>query len=346
MKRKTAIVLIFSVMLFITACSDTNRSEPKKSSTDFFAMDTYMNIIAYGENAKQAILQAQKQIKHLDSLWSVTDENSEIFAVNHNNGKATAVSEETSELLTFSLKMAERTKGALDPTIYPILNAWGFTTEKYRIPSQNEIKSLLKRVGYDKVKLTDNSIQLDSGIMLDFGAVGKGYASDISAEILKKSGITSALLDLGGNIKTISSKPNGSEWRLGVRNPKGKGNIGVLSVSDLAVVTSGNYERYFTGKDGKTYGHIIDPATGQPVENGLLSVTIIAKDGKLCDALSTSLFVMGLDKAIEHWRKYKDFDMILITDDEKIYLTNGIKDKFSVNKNNNMKVNVINLNKN
>ena len=237
--------------------------------------------------------------------------------------------------------MAERTNGALDPTIYTILNAWGFTTEKYRIPSQNEIKNLLKRVGFDKVRITDNSIQLDSGTMLDFGAVGKGYASEISAEILRDNGVSSALLDLGGNIKTIGSKPDGSEWRLGVRNPKGKGNIGVLSVSDLAVVTSGNYERYFTGKNGKTYGHIIDPATGQPVENGLLSVTIIAKDGKLCDALSTSLFVMGLDKAIDHWRQYKDFDMILITDDEKIYLTNGIKDKFSVNKDNNMKVNVI-----
>lgn len=340
MKRKTAIVLIFSVMLFITGCSD-NSSEPKKSSTDFFAMDTYMNITAYGENAKQAISQAQKQIKHLDNLWSVTDKNSEIYAVNHSNGKPTAVSEETAELLTFSLKMAERTKGALDPTIYPVLNAWGFTTEKYRIPTESEIKKLLKKVDYKKVSLSEKSVQLKPEMMIDFGAVGKGYASDISAEILRDNGVSSALLDLGGNIKTIGSKPDGSEWRLGVRNPKGKGNIGVLSVSDLAVVTSGNYERYFTGKDGKTYGHIIDPATGQPVENGLLSVTIIAKDGKLCDALSTSLFVMGLDKAIDHWRQYKDFDMILITDDEKIFLTNGIKDKFSVEKDINIEVNVI-----
>ncbi len=340
MKRKIAIVLIFCVMLLITGCSD-NSSEPKKSSTDFFAMDTYMNITAYGENAKQAISQAQKQIKHLDSLWSVTDKNSEIYAVNHSNGKATAVSEETAELLTFSLKMAERTKGDLDPTIYPVLNAWGFTTEKYRIPTESEIKKLLKKVDYKKVSLSEKSVQLKPEMMIDFGAVGKGYASDISAEILRDNGVSSALLDLGGNIKTIGSKPDGSEWRLGVRNPKGKGNIGVLSVSDLAVVTSGNYERYFTGKDGKTYGHIIDPATGQPVENGLLSVTIIAKDGKLCDALSTSLFVMGLDKAIDHWRQYKDFDMILITDDEKIYLTNGIKDKFSVEKDINIEVNVI-----
>ena len=341
MKRKIAIVLIFSVMLFITACSD-NSSEPKKSSTDFFAMDTYMNITAYGENAKQAISQAQKQIKHLDSLWSVTDKNSEIYAVNHSNGKSTAVSEETAELLTFSLKMAERTKGALDPTIYPILNAWGFTTKKYRIPSQDEIKSLLKRVGYDKVRLNDNSIKLASGIMLDFGAVGKGYASEISAEILRNNGVSSALLDLGGNIKTIGSKPDGSEWRLGVRNPKGKGNIGVLSVTNLAVVTSGNYERYFTGKDGKKYGHIIDPATGRPVENDLLSVTVIAKEGKLCDALSTSLFVMGLDRAIDHWQRYQDFDMILITDKDEIYITEGIKNKFDVDDGHkNMKVNII-----
>lgn len=178
--------------------------------------------------------------------------------------------------------------------------------------------------------------------MLDLGAVGKGYAGDVIAELLRENGVTSALLDIGGNIQAIGSKTDGSDWRLGIRDPFGEGNVGVLSVSDKAVVTSGSYERYFIGEDGKQYGHIIDPSTGYPAESGLMSAAVIAKEGKLCDALSTSLFVMGLDKAADYWRGNKNFDMILITEDGEIYITEGIKDSFSLDSyHNTMKVHVI-----
>lgn len=342
--KKSLFTCLIAVILCLTACS--KQSQPTGNKESFFAMDTYITFTAYGEDAKSALLQAKDKIAALEQFWSVTNENSEIYAINHAGGKPVIVSSDTAEILAFALDMADKTNGALEPTIYPVLTAWGFTTDENRIPSDDEIKELLNEVGYSKVMQSGNTVQLPDGMMLDIGAVGKGYAGDVIAELLKENGITSALLDIGGNIQAIGSKPNGSDWRLGIRNPFGEGNVGVLTVRDVAVVTSGSYERYFIGEDGRQYGHIIDPSTGRPAESGLASVAVIAKEGKLCDALSTSLFVMGLDKAIDYWRQYGGFEMILIAESGEIYLTEGIENSFVLNSyHSNMKVHVIDYEK-
>lgn len=318
---------------------DANQSE---ATTELFAMDTYITMTAFGQNAETALSNAEDKLTELERLWSVTGSDSDIYAVNHSDGQPVSVSEETAELLSFALQMAEETGGALEPTIYPVLTAWGFTTEDNRVPSDAEIAELLDNVGYKRVRLEDSTVQLDSGTMLDLGSVGKGYAGDLVTQVLRENGITSALLDLGGNIQAVGTKPDGSPWRLGLRDPFSGGTLGVLEISDMAVVTSGNYERYFIGEDGKQYGHIIDPSTGYPAKSGLASVTVIAEEGRLCDALSTSLFVMGLDQATEYWRQHKNFDMLLITEEGEIYLTEGIMDVFTLDSyHSNMKVNVI-----
>lgn len=311
-------------------------------TTELFAMDTYIMMTAYGRDAETALSDAEGKLIELEQLWSVTDPDSDIYAVNHTDGQPVSVSEETAELLSFALQMAEETNGALEPTIYPVLTAWGFTTEENRVPSDDEITELLKNVGYERIRQEDTTVQLESGMMLDLGAVGKGYAGDLAAQVLKDNGITSALLDLGGNIQAVGTKPDGSPWRLGLRDPFSGGTLGVLEISNMAVVTSGNYERYFIGEDGKQYGHIIDPATGHPAETGLASVTVITEEGCLCDALSTSFFVMGADRAVEYWRQHQNFDMLLITEDGEIFLTDGIAETFTLdNYHSNMKVNVI-----
>ena len=148
--------------------------------------------------------------------------------------------------------------------------------------------------------------------------------------VLRKYGVSSALLDLGGNVQALGSKADGSAWRVGVVMPEDQTNFCVLEVRDAAVVTSGNYERFFTADDGAVYGHILDPRTGAPAENGLKSVTIVGAEGKKCDALSTALFVMGRDAAIEHWRTYGDFDMVLLTEENVVYITEGLRDSFSL----------------
>lgn len=322
---KLRIFLPIILCLLLTACSG---GESEEYSYDFFAMDTFMSLTAYGKNAEKGVKAAARRIAELTLMLSVTDENSELSAINR-VGTA-EVGGETAELIAFALDIADKTDGALDPTIYPVLRAWGFTAEKNRVPAHEELSALLENVGHERVQVDGNTVTLGEGMMLDLGAVAKGYAGDETERILRENGITSALINLGGNIQLVGTKPDGTDWRLGLKDPAGEGNVGVLTVSDCAVVTSGSYERCFTADDGTVYGHIIDPASGYPADNGLLSVTIVADEGRLCDALSTALFVMGEEKALEYWRENKSFDVILITDNAEVLITEGIADKFQL----------------
>ena len=166
-------------------------------------------------------------------------------------------------------------------------------------------------------------------MQIDFGGIAKGYTSARIMDIFRACGIKSGLVNLGGNVQALGTKKDGSSWRVAVKDPQDTDQyLGVLSIQDKAVITSGGYERYFE-QDGRTYHHIIDPKTGYPVENGLISVSIVTADGTLADGLSTSVFIMGKEAATEYWRNHSDeFDMILMTDDREIYVTEGIADSF------------------
>lgn len=328
--KRQKIFIFLAFLLLLSGCASQGERTGDAAETRFFGMDTDISITAYGKNAGKALEDTQSKVTELERLWSVSDENSDIYAINHSQGRPVSITRETEQILSFALDMAEQTDGALEPTIYPVLTAWGFTTEGNRIPDQSEIEKILQNVGYENVNLSGNEVTLPDGMELDLGAVGKGYAADEVANILKEAGVTSALLDLGGNIQLIGAKPDGDDWKIGLRDPFGESYMGILSISDRAIVTSGNYERYFIGEDGKQYGHILDPSTGYPAENGLVSVTIVAKEGKLCDALSTSLFVMGYESAVSYWKEHSDFDMILLTEDREIYLTEDLADKFQL----------------
>lgn len=327
--RKRIIAGFITSTVLLTACGK-KPVENKQDSRSFFAMDTYMTVTVYGEDTKAALDKAEEKVAELERLWSVTDENSEIYAVNHSGGNSVSVSSETAALLGFSLDISAMTDGALDCTMYPVLTEWGFTTGDYKVPSDENIAELLENTGYQKIHLDGQSVTVPENMQIDLGAVGKGYTGDLLAETLKENGISSALLDLGGNIQTIGKKSDGSDWKLGLRSPFDEGTFAVLEASDCAVITSGGYERYFVGDDGETYWHILDPKTGKPAQSGLISATIIGKEGRLCDALSTSIFVMGLDKAENLWRQHDDFEMVLVTENGGIYITEGLEDKFSL----------------
>ncbi len=317
---------MFCISLFILG-SLLSGCGKKECSISFTAMDTYMEITAYTSD-ESVLDEAEQEILRLEALLSVTDEGSEIYAINHADGESVEVSEETYDLLSLALELAEETDGAFDPTIYPLVEAWGFTTGDYRVPEEDEIQTLLGLVDYTKVKLSVGSVTLPTDTELDLGAIAKGYAADMVCALLEDAGVESALLYLGGNIQAIGTKPDGSAWRIGIQAPESSEYIGVLSVSDAAVVTSGGYERYFTGDDGETYWHIIDPATGYPADSGLLSVTIIADSGSYADALSTALFVMGAEEAIAFWQEHSDFDMVLLTESGEVYVTDGVYEEF------------------
>lgn len=320
---KKILCFVFAAIIF-TGC--TANAVPAEKNV--FAMDTYMKLSAYGENGEKALNAAAEKIAVLEGLWSVTDEGSEIYAVNRSGGKPVTVSPETAAALALSLQISEVTGGALDCTVYPVLAEWGFTTGKYQIPDEERLAALLENIGYENVSLSGHTVTVPDGTQIDLGAVGKGFAGDVLAEIMAENGVTSALLDLGGNIQAIGAKPDGSPWRIGLRDPFGEGIFAALELTDCAAVTSGGYERYFIGEDGERYCHIIDPASGKPVRSGLASATVVGDSGGLCDALSTAIFVMGLENASDLWRSQPDFEMVLVAEDGEIYITEGLENSF------------------
>lgn len=326
--KKLAALLLAGVL---TGCSAPAEEMQQPVERSLFAMNTYMTFTAYGEDAQAALQEAEECIQQVEGLWSVTDEDSEIYQANHSGGQPVTVSEETAEIISFALELAQRTGGALDPTIYPVLTAWGFTTDSKQVPSQQQIAQLLEQVGYDRIRLNGTELTVPDGMELDLGAVGKGYTADLVTEILRRHGVTSALISLGGNIQAIGSRPDGSDWCLGIRAPWESGNLGVLTVSDAAVVTSGGYENYFDDEQGNIYWHILDPSTGYPADSGLQSVTIVGREGRMCDALSTALFVMGAQSAEQYWRENGGFEMLLVTDSGEILITEGIAENFTLN---------------
>lgn len=333
MRRIIALVLFGALVLGCTACGSRQTediSPGEEISTGLFAMDTYLNLTAYGEKAEAALEQAQNRIRELESLWSVTDEHSEIYAANHSGGNPVTVSNDTADLVRYALDMAKRTNGSLEPTLYPVLTAWGFTTDRFQIPAREELDRLLEQVDYTKISLDGAALTVPDGMQLDLGAVGKGYAADETAAVLRENNVESALLDFGGNILTIGTKPDGSLWRVGVRDPDSEGNLGVLEIADQSVVVSGGYEKFFVGEDGERYWHILDPATGAPARSGLVQTAVVSDESKRCDALSTALFVMGLDDAIRYWREHQDFEMILLAENRTIYVTEGLSHVFSL----------------
>lgn len=306
--------------------SSAEESDSVGQVRDVFAMDTFMSLKAYGTGADTALVQAEQRIMELESLLSVNDENSDVYKVNNAHGEAVSVSSDTLELVGAAVEYGNKTDGALDVTLYPILKLWGFTSDVKQVANAQDIENTLSLVDYKQISVDGDSVKVPENVQIDFGALAKGYTGDCVIDILKKNNVRSAIINLGGNVQTLGSKPDGSPWRVAVQNPQNTSqHICVLGVSDAAVITSGSYERYFVGDDGKRYWHILDAKDGYPADSGLVSVTVVGPSGLRCDALSTALFVMGADSAIEYWRSDGGFQMILITDDGIIYYTVGLE---------------------
>lgn len=327
-KKSSVWVGILTLALFIGCFIYAFLGKQEKvCEKQLFAMDTYMTLKARGEHAEEAVDTAILEIERLDALLSTGKESSEVFKLNA--AGYGSVSEDTAELLKRSEEIYQSTGGMFDITIYPLMELWGFSTKEYRVPEETEIQKALSLIGTSQIKFDGTTVTLGEGRKIDFGGIAKGYTSHKVIELMKSYGIEDAMVSLGGNVQTIGLNDSKNPWNIGIRDPKGDENdlLGALPVSGKAVITSGGYERYFEA-DGKTYIHILDPKTGRPAESDLLSATIISEDGTLADAMSTSMYLMGLEKASEYWRDHRqEFDMILVTED-KIYVTEGIADDF------------------
>ena len=313
--RRLWIFAALAAVFLLSGCA------AQSAETTFFAMDTVMSVRIWGRDARDACGAVQEQVEQLERELSVTDEDSALAQLNASGSGA--LPGDALTLLRSALDLSARTGGALDPTLYPAVRLWGFTTGDYRVPSDVEIADALSRAGAEHVSIDGDTVTLSDGAMLDFGAVAKGYAAQKCADFLS-DGITAALLSFGGNVQTIGDKPDGTAWHIGVQDPFGDGTAAALTLTGAnAVVTSGGYQRYFE-ENGVRYCHILDPKTGAPADSGLSSVTIVASDGLFADGLSTALYVMGLSAAADFWRDSSDFEAVFITDDGEIFYTAGL----------------------
>lgn len=302
---------------------------------EFYALGTVLQFKVFGKRAEAAITAAMNKINEIDDKMSVFKEYSELSAINKNAGqKAVKVSEDTFFVLKKAIKYSELSEGAFDVTIRPIVGLWGVQTKHPTIPEEQKLKQDTKLVNYKDIVLNEaekTAYLKNVGQALDVGAIAKGYATDKAKEIVVKHKIKNAILDLGGNVYAVGSKVNGELWSIGIQDPKSDTGdyIGTIGIKNKSVVTSGNYERFFE-KDGKKFHHIMNPSTGKPSENGIISTTIVSEDSIDGDALSTCVYVLGIEKGLELLKSTKGVEAIIITEDKKIYLTSGIKDSFKL----------------
>ena len=323
----------------LSKASDLEKSEASES--EIFALDTAITLKVYGSKRVEVLKKLEDKINELDDMLSTGKETSEVSRLNR-SGEA-VLSPTMANLIKRSKAIYNKTDGLFDITIYPLMELWGFPTKNYKVPSGKEIAEKLKLVGFDKIDFNEETRKIlfkNKGMEIDFGGIGKGYITDELVKILTDEKVESAIINLGGNVFGFRKKPDGSLWNIAIRDPNEPDKyMAAIRLEDSAVITSGGYERYFE-ENGIIYHHILDPRTGKPSDSGLKSVSIISKDGTLADALSTSLFIMGEEKAIGYWKENgNDFDILLMTKDNRLLVSEGIKDKIISD---NYKIEVIN----
>ncbi len=317
-------MLTAATALLIGACA------PAEKASETFALDTICTQQVTGRNADAAINDVNQMLTRISKELS-TNEGSYIYAVNQGAPQGVAVSDEAAQLVSDALSFAADTNGAFDPAIGALSSLWNIS-ENPRVPSEDEVAAALPLVNFRDVTVDGSTVTLNkSGIQLDLGGIGKGYAADLAVQIYKKYGISNAILNLGGNVYVYGDKEDGSDYRIGLRDPLGSENdyAAIIPAKNTSVVTSGVYERFFES-GGKTYHHLLDPKTGYPADNGLLAVTVVCERSTEADALSTALFVMGLKDGLTYAENAQGVEAVFFTDDQGIYVTSGLEDKIEI----------------
>ena len=336
MKIRLSFIFIVIVLVFIfSSCSfSAFNLNNKPVEAEDFMMGTIITQRVYGSAAEAAMEETAARIKAIENLMTINAPGGDINRLNEAAGKnAVALSAETINILATAKKYAQLSGGAFDVTIGPLVKAWGVFTENPRVPSSEEIQQLKKLTDYKKLQIDTANLTAKLEIpdqIVDLGGIAKGYAGDEAIKIYKKHGIKSAYINLGGNVVVLGAKPDGKSWRIGIQNPRKENGfyLGIVDVTDKAIVTSGDYERFFE-KDGVRYHHILDPKTGYPADSGLISASIITDVSMDADALSTAVFVLGLEKGMALVEGLEGVEAIFVTKDKEVYATEGIRSSFT-----------------
>lgn len=308
------------------------------SEKELYVLGTNAVLKAYGKNSYDAVNEAEKVLYDIDKNMSIFRSESEVSKVNKNSGiSPQRVSSETFYVIKEAVRYSRITEGAFDPTIGPLVKLWGIGTSHECIPLRSDIDKALHLVNYNDIVLneTEKTVFLKrKGQSIDLGAIAKGYAADMVCKIFRKNKVSSALIDLGGNIYALGKKSDRSLWTIGIQNPFSKRGTfaGTIKVKNKSLVTSGNYERYFV-QSGVRYQHIIDPRTGFPSTSSIVSATIVSDTSIEGDGLSTGIYILGLDKSIRIINSLKNVDAVLIDKNAKVYVSSGLKNNFALRKN-------------
>ena len=325
-KLKLVFIIIIMVVAGFWAIRSYNTYISHVEKEMRFMMDTYVTIYAVGPKAitSKAIELALNRMQEIDTKFNSLNPKSPVYAFNHTLDPIS--DKEIISLIQIALRISEESGGAFDISIAPLAELWGFYSKDYYLPAPQEIKDCLAKVGYQHLLLSNGKLVKDSeGVRIDLGGIAKGYAINEAIKVLKSNGVTSALIDAGGDVYGLGKK--GSRlWKVGIKDPRGEGIIGYVEVENLAVMGSGDYERFFI-RDGERYHHIFNPKTGYPTQ-GVQSVILIYNDPVIAQAWTKIPFIMGPEKGLERLEKIPNIKAIIITESGKILYSSGLKKRF------------------
>lgn len=334
--KKALIAIMACMCLLLSACGKPGikNAEAIKQSRVLFYFDTVVTVTAYTEH-DTVMDELEEECLRYEKLLSKTVEGSDVWNINHANGERVPVSEETRALILKALEFSRLSDGRFDISIEPCVALWDFSeTSKQELPDADALAAAAEKVDWTKIDVNEDGVQIPAGMSIDLGAIAKGYISDRIADFLVEHGVESALLNVGGNVRTVGNKPDGSNWRIGIQDPAGvrdQSIVGAVSLTKNAVVTSGIYERGFT-VDDVVYHHILDPETGWSVQNELAGISIVTNEACTADALSTTVFAMGLEEGTEFIESLDGVDAIFVTREGEISWTSGLDDYFTPSK--------------
>lgn len=338
MKKNICIIIVLIIVsLNLSSCTNSKNKYYEKSN---IVMDTVVTLSAYGINSKEAVEESFNRLNEINEMASINISTSDIYKINSSSGiEYVKVRPEILKMIETSIEYSKLSDGAFDITIGPIINLWGIGTDNEKIPSEEEIKAKLQLVGYDKISINENdsSVRLEKqGMSIDLGGIAKGFAVDEVLKIYKKYNIENGLINLGSSsIYALGKNKDNNNWSVGIKHPREDSNeyMGVIKLNNESLSTSGDYERYFI-KDNKRYHHIIDPKTGYPVDNGVISDTIVINDdiqnsGMLADIFTTTVFTLGPEKGLKLINSLPGVSCEITTADYKVYTSEGFKDRIT-----------------
>lgn len=339
MTKKILKNLIFPLLLILpfsilVSCSKNNETSEPLSRSEIL-MGTVVTVSLYDSNDEEILNKVFNKVKELESILSINENGTLVDKINEEAGiNPVKVDDYTYTVVKKGVEYSKLSNGLFDISVGPIVKLWSIGLPEAKVPTQEEINEKLPLIGYSDIELndTDETIYLKrKGMMIDLGGIAKGYTADVISDLLTEEGVKSAIINLGGNVYAHGKKPNGSDWRIGIQDPftERGGIIGTITTNNKSIVTSGIYERYIE-KDGVKYHHILSPKTGYPYENEIAGITIVSDKSIDGDALSTSVFAMGVEEGMKFVNSIDSIDAIFITKDNKVYITEGLKEIFTL----------------